>query len=191
MISKNPSIIIRSSALLSMLFFCFLPGLQAQSVIGIGTVYNNSFREWTITTDDEDITGELRMRWSFRDDWTEWDLRIGDLSATIEQKWDDDPNLWEIRCNGVVVNAKTTWPNEFNRWKLSDGSHQYNWGTRYFNDRERWFITDRGQDSFEVSMYYDGDPRDWTVTDNLPADVSDAMKLAMIFLAIFHSSPKI
>ncbi len=191
MITKSLSTFIRSSALLSLLFFSTPAGLEAQSVIGVGTVYNNSFREWTITTDDEDIIGELRMRWSFRDDWTEWDLRIGDLTATIEQKWDDDPNLWEIRCDGVVVNAKTTWPNEFNRWKLSDGSHQYNWGTRYFNDRERWFITDRGQNYYEVSMHYAGDPRDWSVTDRLPSDVSDAMKLTMIFLAIYHSSPKI
>ena len=182
---------IRNSTILSLLFFCLVSGLHSQSIIGIGTSFNNSFREWTITTDNEDITGELRMRWSFRDDWTEWDLRIGDLTATIEQKWDDDPNLWEIRCDGVVVNAKTTWPNEFNRWKISDGKHQFNWGTRFFNDREKWFTSEKDKDYYEVRMYYNGDPRDWEIIDQVSPDVSNAMKFAMIFLALYHSSPKI
>ncbi|MDQ3016124.1 MAG: hypothetical protein M3R25_05320, partial [Bacteroidota bacterium] len=118
--------------IIPVLIILFFSGVRAQSIIGIGTAYNNSFREWTITTDDEDVEGNLEMRWAFRDDWTEWDLRVGEIVATIEQKWEDDPNLWEIRCNGVVVNAKTTWPNEFNRWKLSDGTNQFSWGTKFF-----------------------------------------------------------
>ena len=162
----------------------------AQDVIGIGTRYRDSFREWNITTDDEEISGEMRMRWVFKNDWTEWDVRIGDISATIEQKWKDDPNLWEIRCEGVVVNAKTVWPGEFNRWKLNDGTHQFNWGTRFFNQRDEWFVDNRSRENFKVYTYWEGDPREWVVIDDLPSDVSHAMKLAMIFLALHHSTPR-
>ena len=165
--------------------------IQAQSIIGVGTRYSDSFREWIITTDDDEIEGEMRLRWAFRDDWTEWDVRIGDLAATIEQKWHDDPNLWEIHCNGVVVNAKTTWPNEFNRWKLTDGKNQINWGTRYVNIRDDWRTDDRDDEDFRVYTYWEGDPREWVVEDNLPTEVSDAMRIAMIFLALHFSTPKI
>ena len=131
------------------------------------------------------------MRWEFRDDWTEWDLHIGELTATIEQKWKDDPNLWEIRCDGVVVNAKTVWPGEFNRWKLNDGQHQFNWGTEFFNQRDHWQSNNGGKESFEVYTYWEGDPREWVVDDHLPDDVSSAMKIAMVFLALHYSTPRI
>ncbi|MEP6645701.1 MAG: hypothetical protein ABJC12_01310 [Saprospiraceae bacterium] len=178
---------------LAFVVFCFLlvTNLPAQQVIGIGTRYNNTFKEWTITTDDEDVVGELRMRWEFREDWTKWDFRIGDIAATAEQKWEDDPNLWEIRCGDYTVNARTTWPGVFNQWKLNDGKNQFNFGTKYANLRDEWDTEDRSNNSFKVKMYWDGDPRDWSVIDDLPEDVSMAMKLAMIFIAIHYSSPKI
>ena len=189
---KADSMILKKGILLIIGCIPFIQhGLPAQSIIGIGTRYNDTFREWVITTDDEEVVGELRMRWAFKDDWTEWDLRLGDLSATIEQKWKDDPNLWEIRCGDATVNARTTWPGVFNRWKLSDGKHQFNWGTKFTNQRDEWLTDNRGQDFFQVYTYREGDPREWVIVDQLPEDVSMAMKLAMIFLTLLFSSPKI
>lgn len=165
--------------------------LEGQTIIGIGTRFNDSFREWVISTDDEDVKGELRMRWSFRDDWTAWDVTIGDVYATIEQKWTDDPNLWEIRCNGVTVNARTAWPNDYSRWKLSDGKTTLNWHSRYGNDFGEWAIDGKEARSFEIYNYWEGDPREWVVMDEFGDDVSLAMKLSMIFLTVFWSSPRI
>ena len=169
----------------------FHSSIEAQEIIGIGTRYNDSFRQWVITTADDELKGELLMRWDFRDDWSEWDLQIGELTASIEQKWKDDPNLWEIRCEGVVVNAKTVWPGEFNRCKLTDGQHQFNWGTEFFNLRDHWQSNNGGRESMDVYTYWEGDPREWVVEDNLPDDVSMAMKIAMVFLALHYSTPRI
>ncbi len=162
----------------------------SQTMIGIGTRYNDSFREWTITTDQEEVEGELRMRWTFRNDWTEWDVRIGDLVATVEQKWKDDPGFWEIRCDGVTVNARTAWPGDNTRWKLSDGKHQFNWYTRYDNKRDEWMTEDLPGGFFQVYTYWEGDPREWVIADELQDDVSQAMRIAMVFLAIHFSSPR-
>lgn len=178
--------------LVLVLFFLISGEIKAQVIIGIGTRYDDSFREWVITTADEDVRGELWMRWAFRNDWTEWDLRVGDLTATIEQKWSDDPNLWEIRCNGVTVNARTAWPDEFYRWKLSDGQHTINWASLYANQRGEWSIDDSADRlNFQVYTYWEGDPREWVVVDDLPEDVSQAMRIAMIFLALHFSTPRI
>ncbi len=164
---------------------------DAQKIIGVGTRFNNSFREWIITTEDEDIRGELRMRWTFQDDWSAWDWRVGDIAATIEQKWADDPNLWVIRCEGVTVNAKTAWSGEFKRWKLNDGNAQINWESKYTNRKEDWEINASGDSPFMMHTYWEGDPREWVVIDEMPSDVSTAMKVAMIFLTLHFSTPRI
>jgi hypothetical protein len=172
-----------------LLLFC-APSLQAQLPIGIGTLYNNSFREWTITTDDEDIRGNLHMRWTFSDDWTAWDFDIGDVHGTIDQKWKEEPDLWEIKCNGVIVTARTAWPGEFYRWKLTDGHQQYNWYTRYASQPTEW-MTDEGKNGFfQVYTYYENDAREWVIKDELPEDTSMAMRMAMIFMALHFSTPR-
>ncbi len=166
-------------------------GLHAQIPIGIGTRYNNSFREWIITTDDDDVQGNLHMRWTFGDDWTAWDFDIGDYHGTIDQKWKDEPDLWEIKCNGVTVNARTAWAGEFYRWKLSDGSNQYNWYSRYASQPTEWMTDESPKGFFQVYTYYEQDSREWVIKDELPDDVSMAMRMALVFMALHFSTPRI
>ena len=169
----------------------FMPFSSGQAIIGAETRYNNSFREWVLITDDDNIEGELRLRWTFSDDWSAWDWRVGDVAATIEQKWTDDPNLWVIRCQGITVNAKTAWAGEFHRWKLSDGKHQINWQSKYSNIKEEWEIDSHEDLFFQMYTQWEGDPRDWTIVDELPDDISPAIKVAMIFLTLHFSTPRI
>ena len=181
---------IRKWSVVAFMFtFLCLQTTSAQKMLGISTTYSDSFREWIIPTEDEDVTGELRMRWAFQNDWTEWDLTVGDIDATIIRKWKEDPSLWEIRCEGSIVTAKTAWRGEFNHWKLSDGKHQINWGSVYNNQLDEWTTDNPDDYFFEVYTYREGDPRDWVINDHLPEDISDAMKIAMIFLTIHFSSP--
>ena len=179
-----------SLAVFIFLLLCFHTA-SAQKIIGITTKYTDSFKEWDIITDDPDIVGELRMRWTFQNDWAEWDLRVGDNVATIERKWKEDPNLWEIRCNGVIVTAKTTWRDEFIRWKLSDGKQQINWKSLYANKLDEWSTDKPDQFPFKVYTYWEGDPREWVVEDELPGEVSLAMRMAMIFLTVHFTAPHI
>lgn len=162
-----------------------------QDIIGVGTKWNDTFREWDIHTGDEWRTGELRLRWSLREDWTEWDFRLGDTTAEIRLKWTDDPNLWEVKCLGVTVTARTTWNNDFRQWKLSDGTHKFNWQSRYGNVRDEWILREDDHGFFSLQAYWEGDPREWVVTDDLDEDVSYAMRVALIFVALFNSIPKI
>ena len=165
--------------------------VQAQNIIGVGTRYNDSFREWEVHTPDEFHTGTLQLRWTIREDWTEWDFRLGDTTAQIRLKWSDDPNLWEIKCLGTTVTARTTWNNDFRQWKLSDGTHRINWQSRYGNIRDEWIMRESDCGDLTVYTYWEGDPREWVVIDELNPDVSYAMRLALIFIAIFNSVPKV
>ncbi|HLF63938.1 MAG TPA: hypothetical protein VI603_09300 [Saprospiraceae bacterium] len=182
------------------LFILILTGSSgfSQDIIGIGTRWKDSFREWEVYTADDWRTGELRLRWSLptgqtgiREDWTEWDFRLGDTTAQIKQKWADDPNLWEIKCLGVTVTARTTWNNDFRQWRLSDSKHRVNWQSRYGNIRDEWIVREDDSGFFSLYTYWEGDPRDWVVIDELDEDVSYAMRVALIFIAIFNSVPKV
>lgn len=176
------------------LFSCsifFVTQGEGQVIVAAETRYNNSFREWILVTDDEEVEGELRMRWTFQNDWSAWDLRVGEMTATIEQKWTDDPNLWIIRCDGITVNAKTAWAGEFHRWKLNDGSHQINWESRYANIKEDWEIDTHEDLFFQMHTYREGDPRTWIVSDELPEEISMALKVAMVFITLHFSTPRV
>lgn len=162
-----------------------------QDIIGIGTRWKDSFREWEVHTVDEFRTGSLELRWTIREDWTQWDFRLGDTTAQIRQKWKDDPNLWEIKCLDVVVTARTTWNNDFRQWRLSDGKHQLTWYSRYGNVRDEWILRENDVGTFSLYTYWEGDPREWVVTDELGEDMSYAMRVALIFIALYNSVPKV
>lgn len=179
---------------LSALILCtcwLMPGMvQSQEIIGVGTKWDNSFKEWIIHTSDEDIRGEMDTRWRFREDFTEWDFRLDDIHASVEQKWEDDPNIWEVNCEGVVVTIRTLWSNDFSEWRLSDGTTQLTWKSRYRNVREEWELRDLRNGEFTMYTYWEGDPREWVVLDKLDEDVSFAMKVGLVFIALYNSTPK-
>ena len=179
-------------AIILFLLFGFLAtDATSQDILGAGTRWSDSFREWEIQTPDEYRTGRLEMRWALRDDWSEWDFRLGDTTADMRLKWGDDPNLWEIRCLGVTVTARTQWSNDFRQWRLDDGTHRIIWKSRYGNQVEEWEVRDEDYGYFSVYTYWEGDPREWVVYDELNEDVSYAMRLAMLFITLMHSTPKI
>ncbi len=167
------------------------PVLGQQTIIGVGTRWNDSFKEWEIHTDHEGEIGSLKLTWAFKDDWTEWDFRMGDTTAEIRLKWDNDPNLWEIRTLGEIVTARTTWSGDFRSWKLRDGKHQITWNTKFRNTANEWEVRDDDNGFYSVYTYWEDDPREWVVIDEMDGDVSFAMKLAMIFISLYHSTPKI
>lgn len=171
--------------------FSGISSLDAQRIAVVETKFSNTFREWMLYSADEDIRGDLRMRWAMRNDWTAWDLQFGDLYASIEQKWEEDPNLWVIQCKGVTVNAKTAWRGDFTRWKLNDGNQQINWQPRYSNQRDEWEMDTQQSKAFTMFTSWSGDFRRWEVADELPDEYSDAMRVAMIFLALHFSTPRI
>lgn len=162
-----------------------------QEIVGAGTYWDDSFREWIIYTDREGYEGTLERRWNIGDQWGEWDFRLGDTTASIQLKWPDDPNIWEIHSLGTTVTARTLWSGDFRQWRLNDGEFSITLQSRYSNLLEDWSLRDNRAGEFRIYTYYEGDPRDWVVIDELDENVSFAMRLALAFLAIYHSTPKI
>ena len=161
-----------------------------QIFIGAGVAFDNSFREWNIALDDEDFEAKITQRWQMQNDWTEWDVACGKKNGVIRQKWKNDPSQWELRLNDDLVTMRTHWGKDINEWIISDGKQELILETQYTGVPQVWQVKKNKNGKFKIAMFYENDPRDWEIEDNLTAEISDAMKIATTFIAIFHSSPK-
>lgn len=171
-------------------FSIFSFSLSAQILTSIATKWSDDFRDWTIFTDVEDEEGSITMRWQQQLDWTEWDYRLGEESGSIKLKWKNDPSEWEIRGGGEIVSAKMKWNNDIHEWRISDGSTRLTLKARYNNGLNEWEIDGGEDDVFEIYMEWQDDPRDWTIVDELSEEISLPMKIAIMFISVYHSFPK-
>ncbi len=185
------------------LFFFSLNSLLAQPLTGIQTRWNDSFVEWDLigttppadsTEEPEDfVSGSLQLRWlTLREDWSEWEFKLGDtLSGTIKQIWKTDPTQWELRTyTNQVVTMRIAWPGDLSEWRVTDNSLSLHFKSRWTNQWDEWLARDEHHGQFYVYTLRERDPRDWTIKDELESEISTPMKLAMLFLAIYHASPK-
>lgn len=194
------------------LFFNVLNG-QSQTLSSVSTRWSDSFVEWEIyavmpqdstetdegeegeedsETPTEELYGEFKLRWlAIRDDWTEWDFELGEQRGTIRQKWKDDPTQWELRTyNNDVVTMRTMWTNDLTEWRVTDNSTTLNLKSKWKNQFDEWLVDDPTRGVFYMYTYSERDPRDWAIEDSLSSEVSEPMKLALIFLTVFCASPK-
>lgn len=185
---------------------CFLVNVKAQTptMTTISSRWQDSFVEWEIFSVlqqpdleegeelEETAYGELKLRWlNVRDDWSEWDYELGGQRGTIRQKWKDDPQQWELRSYaGTVVTMRTSWSGDFKEWRVSDNSLTLNLKSKWTNQLDEWQVEDSNYGKLYLYTLRSRDPRDWAIDDKLGPEISEEMKLAMIFLVIFNTMPK-
>ena len=174
---------------LSILLFTL--GVQAQLVTGIATYWDDSFKEWQIFTEDEDIQGTLQPRWISRDDWSEWEWELADEQVSIKQAWRNDPTQWQIRSyDGDIVTCRAMWRNDLSKWKITNNSVSITLRPRWANNPNEWIVREKNYGQFTIYTNRENDPRDWHIQDELSEQITPNMKIALVFLAIYHSFPK-
>lgn len=180
--------------LLPVLFFVLPFFVKAQYLTAISSRYDDSFIEWRFYAENEaaeEEEGELKIRWQIReDDWSEWDYRIGEVFGTIKMKWKDNPEEWELRGNNLIVSARTLWPRDFREWRISDGTTSVTLKSKWTNQADEWLLRDTDSGNFSMYTNYERDPRDWVIVDELNDEVSFEMKLMMMFIVVFNSTPR-
>ena len=170
----------------------------AQAISTVSSRWSDSFVEWDIFSaaeneEEEGIAiGELKLRWlNFKDDFSEWTFELGEIRGTIRQKWKNDPTQWELRTyNGDIITMKAPWSNDLSEWRVTDNSLALTLKSRWSNQLDEWLVDDNNRGQFYLYTLYTGDPRDWAVEDNLTEEISEPMKMALIFLVLFHTTPK-
>jgi hypothetical protein len=180
---------------------------SSQAFSSIRTRWSDSFVEWELLGYEDDlppedgadseemdevIIGDLQLRWlNVRDDWSEWDFRLGEERGTIRMKWKDNPTEWELRTyNGDVVTMRAAWAGDLSEWRVTDNSLSLQLRSRWTNQFDEWLVDDPTYGRFYLYTFRRQDPRDWAIEDRLAEKVTPAMKLALIFLTVFHGTPR-
>ncbi len=164
--------------------------LAAQHLAGLSTRWDDSFTEWNIVLEEEVQEGEIIMRWAQRNDWSEWDFRVGELSGAIKVKWKGDANLWELRADNEIVTIKTVWKDDFRQWEVKSGNIGFDVESRWSNILEEWSASDKRFGNLIMYTNWEGDLRDWIIEDNLNEQISMPMKIALVFIPVIYSTPK-
>lgn len=179
----------RYSILFSVFILFSSSSISAQQLQTIVTNWSDSFTEWTIYTDNEDEEGYLRMKWQNKNDWTQWEYRIGEWTGQIRTKWPNKVDDWEVRGENLIIDARAMWRNDPREWRInSPNGYSYKWKSRFGNILEEWKIDTEDHGFFEMYTSYEGDPREWTIVDELNASLPE--KMMLVFLTIINSTPK-
>ncbi len=187
--------------LFALLLLGISPNVFAQTISTVSSRWSDSFVEWAIFSPSEDETadeleevlyGELKLRWlNLKDDFSEWTYELGGKRGTIRQKWQNAPTQWELRTyEGDVISMKAPWSNDISEWRVTDNTLSLTLKSRWTNQFDEWLVEDPNRGKFYLYTLQTGDPRDWAIEDQLNEEISEPMKMALIFLVIFHCSPK-
>jgi hypothetical protein len=191
--------------ILILVFLIGIQTLQSQVLSGASSVWGNSFSEWEIYAtypDSNEVEeqpeeydfGSLKLRWlNVKDDWTEWDYTLNENSeqGTIKLKWKNDPTQWELRTyDGSIITMRASWANDLSEWRITDNSQSITFKSRWSNQYDEWIAKDANLGSFYLYTLRTKNPRDWAVEDKLSKEISQPMKMAMVFIALYHGSPR-
>ncbi|MFZ4634206.1 MAG: hypothetical protein ACOYNO_08385 [Saprospiraceae bacterium] len=191
---------------LLLLLFALCPLFAGgQELSSVRTRWGNAFVEWDIfayaPTDGpleegedppEEPFGEMKLRWlNLRDDFSEWEFQLGELRGTIRMPWKDDPTQWELRTfDNEVVTMRAAWSGDPTEWRVTNNAIALKLGSRWKNQLDEWVVDDPSYGRFYLYTFTEQDPRDWAIQDELSDEITPAMKVGLIFLTVFHSSPK-
>lgn len=190
---------IRNLMVIISMFLLGLPLSAQQWFVGIETAWTDSFVEWRLYTesefDDEDealeASGELELRWKNQDNWTEWDFQVGDERGQIAQVSRNRPDQWEVRGDGVLVTMRPRWNNDLTEWKITDGNTSFVFKSKWRNNLDEWILDNDHYGHFSLQTAWERDPRQWNIYDELNEEIPLNLKMAMVFIATYYSSPKI
>jgi len=163
----------------------------SQKINFLETSWQDSFNEWTIHTEGDSIEGKLFLTWELSNDWTVWQMDLGAFNASLKLKYTNNPELWEFRSGNEIITAKTVWSNDYSEWRFTDGKSIIKLKSKYMGMPVIWFSEGEEHGYIDIFMEDEEDPNFWIIEDELDDNISLLYKSALIFISIYHSTPKI
>lgn len=174
---------------LFILVLFYSQSLVAQEIHFLRTLYSDDFREWLLYDDENKDIGNLRTRYQLTPDYSQWDIRLGELSGSVQLRWKDKPNEWEVRLQNEFLTASPTWPGQLDSWRITDHSKTYYLSLKQDPEGIQWILSKDQNDLLYVYNVYYNDVRDWAV-EYQKKEVSTSLIITAIFLSSYYSTPK-
>ena len=127
------------------------------------------------------------MRWQADLNWAEWDFNVDDIKGSMRQLWKDDPTQWELRIGTEVVTCRAAWRDDLTEWRITNNNKTLVWRSKYRRNLNEWELRGGNYGEFYVYTSIQNDPRDWIIVDELNDKIPFSLKMAMTFIAIYHS----
>lgn len=162
---------------------------QVPELYAAYTQWSDTFGEWNIASIEDKQFGSLERNYPAGNDWTSWTVQYNGYSGTIKQKWTNQPHQWELRYANQLVTMRPIFREDFASWRIEGNQKTVTWLKQFQNLDAPWTI--RQHPGFTIYTEFEGDPRDWIIEDDLISEeITISMKLAMLFITLFYSSPK-
>lgn len=162
---------------------------QVPELHGAHTQWSNSFGEWNIASINDEQFGSLERNYPAGNNWTSWTIQYNSYSGTIKQKWNNQPHQWELRYANQLVTMRPVFRNDFTSWRIEGNEKTITWVKQFRNLDAPWAI--RQYPGFTIYTELEGDPRGWIIEDSSTSEkITISMKLAMVFITLYYSSPK-
>jgi hypothetical protein len=157
--------------------------VEAQSLVALSSKYNDDFNNWYIYTDSTKLVGELNTRWPQKQDFAEWDYRIGEVTGMIRQKWPGEPFQWDVRGDNEIITIQSVYPRDYSEWRITYKDKSYQIKPTYGNQWDEWQLVGKNG-SYHVFTTKELDPRDWDIEDGLP-DENIHVRMALAFIVVY------
>lgn len=177
----------RTGHLIFLILVC-LNGLSAQYLSGFSTRYDNDLSEWIVypeSKDDQEC--EIRCRWKYQQDPSEWDFRMGEISGTIRSKWKDKLDEWEVISENQITRIRMVWPRDPREWRVESGGKEYTIKMIYNNPGSDWIVEEDNKIIFKCFTAFQSDIRDWIVEDDLPENAHLNARIGLVFAVIISN----
>jgi len=162
--------------------------VHAQYLLGLHSVYDDSFREWEIEVELDSTTtieGSLEPTWGIGNDISEWRFDIGEMDGEIVQRYKHDPGYWELRLDGEIITIKQSWRNDPTQWKISKGDLSFVFRSIKGMQADEWQNNDPDLGDLILYSEHRNDPRDWLIEDFMVEDIPFEMRFAAVFIALY------
>jgi hypothetical protein len=168
-----------------MVFISQFSNLNSQALTGLSAKWDNSLREWTVYAPDEDHLIDLYVRWPLDPKSQEWEFRTQDGKiGVIRPSWANDFSRWELRMGDTLVMATQVWPNDVSSWRIKwkDQTTELNLQMIGWNE---WEAIGPNKELFNLYPSHPGDIRDWIIEDRTnPKTQPLPVTLLTTFLAL-------
>lgn len=160
-------------------------------------VYSDSFSEWEIRAEvleDNEwqlVDGSIELNFEGRSDWSSWNFEINDVDIDCRLKWRNNYNHWVIYTPDDLITIRTVWKDDFRKWKITSSSHIISIESKYRNLSDEWELRSKSKGTWKMYTEREGDPRLWIIEDDLIESIDLYHRLAMTFIVLFNSSPKV